>query len=383
MAMIKCKNCGKEISDMATNCPECGTPVEKTVTNENDSSDKTIDEKTSIADPTGKSKKSKKKIIIPIISVVLIIGLVVCYIFVINPMMKYSSASKLFNEGKYSDAQNIYKKLGTYKNSSEMVTECDYASAKALLDQGKYDEAKQAFDKISSYKDSSSMSNECIYQKATSIFNDGNYEEAKSIFDSISDYKDSAEQSKGCTYQIALDLYNLGDEQGSIKLFVEIMDYADTKKYVYKIFDKYAGNDYINECASGITHLNNYLNAQSQDLLDFIYDAYWGGNDTWSPDMYHTELKAMQESRRESSTMESDFNRIFTQSLIDSCNDDSLKTVYSKYKVVKNDMNKILSTTYAMEYIYNLSQGIDNTSQLVTIQQHMTDYTNYYNSIEK
>lgn len=383
MAMIKCPNCGKEISDKAVSCPACGEPIEITLSTDVSSESNAKEQSSGIETTSINPPKGKAKIIIPIVAVLLIAGLTVCYIFVINPMMKYSNASKLFNEGNYTEAQKVYAELGTYKNSVEMVSECDYAVAKDLLDQGKYDEAKQAFDKISTYKDSSSMSNECIYQKATSIFNEGNYEEAKTIFDSISDYKDSAEQSKGCTYQIALDLYNLGDEQGSIKLFVEIMDYADTKKYVYKVFDKYAGNDYINECASGITHLNNYLNAQSQDLLDFIYDAYWGGNDTWSPDMYHTELKAMQESRRESSTMESDFNRIFTQSLIDSCNDDSLKTVYSKYKVVKNDMNKLLSTTYAMEYIYNLSQGIDNTSQLVTIQQHMTDYTNYYNSIEK
>lgn len=382
MAIIKCKNCGKEISDMATSCPECGTPVEKTITNENDSSDKTIDETTSIADPTGKSKKSKKKIIIPIISVLLIIGLVVCYIFVINPMMKYSNASKLFNEGKYSDAQIIYKELGTYKNSSEMVTECDYASAKALLDQGKYDEAKQAFDKISSYKDSASMSNECIYQKATSIFNEGNYEEAKDIFDSISDYKDAAEQSKGCTYQIALDLYNNEKYKEAIEKFVVIMDYADTKKYVYKLFDDYGGTAYMNECANGLNHLNSYLQSQSKSLLDFIYEHYWDGG-SWSPDLYHKELKAMQECSTNLTIMESDFMKIFPASVIESSNDESLKTVYNKYTVVKNDVHKIISTSYAMDYIGNLINGIDNSSQLLTMEQHVKDYTDYYNSIEK
>lgn len=29
MALVKCKNCGKEISDKATACPTCGTPINK------------------------------------------------------------------------------------------------------------------------------------------------------------------------------------------------------------------------------------------------------------------------------------------------------------------------------------------------------------------
>lgn len=30
MALIKCKECGKEISDKATACPHCGCPVQTT-----------------------------------------------------------------------------------------------------------------------------------------------------------------------------------------------------------------------------------------------------------------------------------------------------------------------------------------------------------------
>ena len=32
MALIKCKECGKEISDKATNCIHCGCPIEKEYT---------------------------------------------------------------------------------------------------------------------------------------------------------------------------------------------------------------------------------------------------------------------------------------------------------------------------------------------------------------
>ena len=29
MALIKCPECGKEISDKASNCPNCGCPIEQ------------------------------------------------------------------------------------------------------------------------------------------------------------------------------------------------------------------------------------------------------------------------------------------------------------------------------------------------------------------
>ena len=29
MALIKCSECGKEISDKANNCPNCGCPIDK------------------------------------------------------------------------------------------------------------------------------------------------------------------------------------------------------------------------------------------------------------------------------------------------------------------------------------------------------------------
>ena len=30
MTLIKCSECGKEVSDKATNCPNCGAPVNRT-----------------------------------------------------------------------------------------------------------------------------------------------------------------------------------------------------------------------------------------------------------------------------------------------------------------------------------------------------------------
>jgi uncharacterized membrane protein YvbJ len=36
MALIKCPECGKEISDQAIKCPKCGCPINETHVNFND-----------------------------------------------------------------------------------------------------------------------------------------------------------------------------------------------------------------------------------------------------------------------------------------------------------------------------------------------------------
>ena len=57
MALIKCSECGCEVSDKATACPNCGCPIEKTITTKKDE----------------KSKKNKELVIIGILVTLLIL----------------------------------------------------------------------------------------------------------------------------------------------------------------------------------------------------------------------------------------------------------------------------------------------------------------------
>ena len=47
MALIKCKECGKEISDQATTCPNCGYPMHQKITGNTNINEK-IDNKKAI-----------------------------------------------------------------------------------------------------------------------------------------------------------------------------------------------------------------------------------------------------------------------------------------------------------------------------------------------
>ena len=71
MALIKCRECGKEISDKASTCPHCGIEIKK---------DKIKKDKIK-KDKNNKVKKSKKKLILIILSVIFIIGIIITLFF--------------------------------------------------------------------------------------------------------------------------------------------------------------------------------------------------------------------------------------------------------------------------------------------------------------
>ena len=129
MALIKCPECGKEISDKAKTCPNCGCPIKKITGTENEILEQTEvgKQQYDIVVQKPRKKISKKSIIIigTIISSI-IIGVIV-YLIVTADSRKYDNAQELYSSEEYEDALTEFKELGTYKNSADMVEKCEYA----------------------------------------------------------------------------------------------------------------------------------------------------------------------------------------------------------------------------------------------------------------
>jgi len=85
MALIKCNECGKEISDTAEKCPHCGIVIVGTV--------------------TGTVQPEKKKSFVPIIIIGLILLGVILGIFVISPL--FNSVSKELNTVTLYDKESV------------------------------------------------------------------------------------------------------------------------------------------------------------------------------------------------------------------------------------------------------------------------------------
>lgn len=137
MALIKCTECGKEFSDKADACPNCGCPTEKMTTPEHEevgkvegqSSDSESNEtKKEVPTEEKAVKKEKnpntKKIIIGIIAAIVVIG--AAAFFLTANSRKYSSANADFKAKKFEVALEKYESLGDYKDSAKKVDECKY-----------------------------------------------------------------------------------------------------------------------------------------------------------------------------------------------------------------------------------------------------------------
>jgi len=175
-------------------------------------------------------KKSKLIAILSSCAAVLIIGIVLIVYFVIQAgkASDYDNATILMEEGKYSQAQEIFTDLGTYKDSYALAIECqniiNYNAAKQFMDNGRYPEAKIAFDALGSFRDSRDLAVECQkgidYDRAVELLSIKEYAAAKRVFDDLIPYKDSALHANECgnriAYAEALDLMSSGDYQGAV-----------------------------------------------------------------------------------------------------------------------------------------------------------------------
>lgn len=137
MALIKCTECGKEFSDKADACPNCGCPTEKMArpeqavaiekeqqSSEADNSETTTENSVVEKKELKEKNPNTKKIIIGIIAAIVVVG--AAAFFLTANSRKYSSANADFTSKKFEVALEKYESLGDYKDSVKKADECKY-----------------------------------------------------------------------------------------------------------------------------------------------------------------------------------------------------------------------------------------------------------------
>lgn len=152
MALIKCPECGKEISDKAKKCVHCGKvliegkPTTKVCSdcgkeNPIDATecvhcgcpfDETTITETSPVQTVQveKTNKNLKKIIIPTVAAVAVIavGLIGYNVKVVKPKNTYNEAMTLLDKGKYEEADKILDSISGYKDVATIQEQLKYES---------------------------------------------------------------------------------------------------------------------------------------------------------------------------------------------------------------------------------------------------------------
>ena len=151
MAMIKCPECGKEISDKAKKCVHCGKvliedkPATKICSDcgKENPIDATecvycgcpFEEETTVEIPVQttvaeKPENNLKKIIIPVVAAVVVIavGLIIYNVKVVKPKNTYNEAMILLEKGKYEEADKMLDSIDGYKDVDTIQEQLKYES---------------------------------------------------------------------------------------------------------------------------------------------------------------------------------------------------------------------------------------------------------------
>lgn len=121
MALINCPECGKEVSDRAKTCINCGCPIcEEAATTEQ------------VIYHEEKPINKKKAVLIAATSIVAAIAIILIFVFVVAQPNKqkatFNDAIALMEKGKYTDGIDLLNTIPNYEGVSDILEEAKYES---------------------------------------------------------------------------------------------------------------------------------------------------------------------------------------------------------------------------------------------------------------
>ena len=183
MALIKCPECGKEISDKSKACVHCGFPLDEytpepvdsipVVSNDEVSlpveeniapitvveTPKTVEPESSTENNTSTTPNhSLKYVIIAIVAIV--IGWFAVNNLVLLPK-KYTAAEQLLENGQYTEAIAAFEELGSHNNAEK---DKEYAIALAEYYAEEYEAALEHFEALDDHRNSQAYLDSIVYK---------------------------------------------------------------------------------------------------------------------------------------------------------------------------------------------------------------------------
>lgn len=215
MALIKCPECGKEISDKARSCPGCGYPINEGIL---DSSILKSEEANNDT-PAGNNKESitdqiieKSMIYLKQIKPIHVTISLICVVIIGTGITftringQYNYAIQAYESGNYEDSYNYFKN--------------------------------------SSYKDSEVYYEQSLVQYTYQLIDSRKFEVADTYMQLIEDDTVRKETAQKMTYTRAIDAYETGAFKVAMDLFESIPQYEDADDYKFRaeLMDNFQGN---------------------------------------------------------------------------------------------------------------------------------------------
>ena len=199
MAIIKCPECEKDISNQAINCPNCGFPVQQKIKEEQELKAKKLEQikkeeqekirREKEVELKQKRKEALKKIKpIHIIGIIIAIILIVIIALFITKSLTYNNAVKAFESGNYKDAYEYFKN-SSYKDSVNYREKTILEYTKLLIEEKDFETADQMLSLVADEVTYNELKEEMIYVRAIDAYEAGAFELSYNLFSNLKDYK--------------------------------------------------------------------------------------------------------------------------------------------------------------------------------------------------
>lgn len=189
-------------------------------------------------------------------------------------LVAYIDAGLLLERGQYEEAQTAFTQLSEkgYRDSADLVYECDYRYAFQLADMGEWETAIEKMSQVAeyNYKDAAAQVDNIYYQKANYVlFEENDLYEGFKQMEKLADKgylpaKEATEilqETMYCAGQVA---YREENYEKAAKLFSCVRLYKDTENYIALINAK----RYLKLFASK-GNFSNYMRTRKADELFF------------------------------------------------------------------------------------------------------------------
>ena len=186
-------------------------------------------------DEIHRRKVEALKVKVRIISIIAVITAAACVVAlllttrIIIPQNDYNKAMKLLNAGKYDEAAANFVVLGSYKDASEMISECIYRNAENLATSGQLEEAAKLYQQLNGYKDSYVLKNQI---EADELYNAGDFAGAYDIYATLDEAYQSHAADYETMYAAAQEQLVKGQYDEAAAGFAELGKYRDAEEKV-------------------------------------------------------------------------------------------------------------------------------------------------------
>lgn len=358
MALIKCPECGKEISDKAAACPNCGCPISNEVLSvcaDHPGASGNVDN-------SGERSSVKKKRGTFFVFIIAIVALATCVLgrLFLLPELKYQKAANLYEEDKYKLAYDAFTSIQNYKNAQVFMKYCVYQQAVKQFNGGNYKEAISLFQQCKDIEDTDEMVDKCNYFLAEKSFSEGDYDTAINLLRNNS-YSACEELIDKCNYQLAEKSFAEGDYVSAIELLTdnsysesdallekcnvekeknEKSDYAflaDLEKSILRRMEINAKeqHDYDQLVGTELAYVEKYYNA-----------AFYDANLKKLAKKYIDGLKKQKKALSEFYAW--DYQEEWYNGLVDRC--EVLNELYKQYDFLKDDKDFVGEYVYKLDY---------------------------------